>query len=117
MQAVEGACRDELTLKPEALAEMKESKDLFTERVANKSFETIFERKFGAEWSFNPNMRQFKRKINPTAGAAQSTDSENGKPILFLYYPAKYMAHMSDEFSSVLRNYGEAFDVYYCEEE
>ena len=40
--------------------------------------------------------------------------SKTDKPVLLLIWPEMFMSQYASEFQTVLRNYNEMFDVYYC---
>lgn len=54
-------------------------------------------------------MRQFRRKYK---GAKKSE-----KPMLFVYSPALYMSRYVNDFTGVLRQHQEVFDIYYCNDQ
>ena len=78
LQILEGICRNELTIKEETLKAMN-PKLLVTEQVTNTIFNDVFQSTFDVKFTFNPNMRAFKRaRVNPN----------QEKPLLFIYQDA-----------------------------
>lgn len=75
LQVLEGICRDELTINDQALAGLNPAL-LITEKMTNTVFDKVFESTYDVKFSYNPNMRAFKRALRAPKGE---------KPMLFLY--------------------------------
>ena len=54
-----------------------------TERTANELFGLVFQTVFNETFSYNPNIRQMKRKLRG--------EESSEKPILFIYYQKMFM--------------------------
>ena len=115
LQAYEGVCRDEFTAKNAYIGSeeykniLSATKGLQTEKFAAEIFDQCFTRSFNVEFGFNPNFKEFRRKMKHPA--------QNQKPLLFVYAPAMYMSRYVGEFKEVLKNYNEVFDIYYTPDE
>ena len=107
LQILEGICRDELTVNPDALARLN-PKLLITEQVTNAVFDQVFTSSNNVRFDFNPNMRAFKRNIRAKNGE---------KPILFVYQDAFMMTLTNSIFQEVLQDYQDIFDLYICEDQ
>ena len=110
LQALEGVCRDDFSIN-EAFISSEEFKNqlarlrgLQTENFAIEIFDQCFTRTFNVEFAFNPNYKEFTKKIK---------SPKQTRPILFIYSPPMYMSRYLPEFKDVLRNYTEVFDIYY----
>lgn len=107
LQAFEGVCRDEFRPDPK---EIENSPGVLSTDVADKIFDQCFKRTYNVEFTFNTDIRNsFKNKYKHGLNAE--------KPILFIYWPEMFMSQFIGEFHSVLRNYNDMFDVYYCRDE
>ena len=112
LQAYEGVCRDEFTVKPtyidsdEFKTLLSSTRGIQTEKFAQEIFDQCFSRTFNVEFAFNPNFKEFRRKF-------KNADGKASKPIIFVYSPPLYMSRYIGEFKQVLQNYTEAFDIYY----
>lgn len=77
LQALESACREELTLNTSHTLDGQ----LITQDVANDNFTKIFTQTTkNVRFKFNPNMRKFGRLYK------NEKPSEDQKPLLFIYY-------------------------------
>lgn len=56
-------------------------------------------------------MRKLRRVLK-----TESNDADQ-KPVIFVYSPQLYMSRYVNEFTAVLKQYQEVFDVYYCNDE
>ena len=111
LQAFEGVCRQELKFKS-AVAGAELQKALITSKLANAHFDQVFERiQSDVQFNLNPNMRKFRRILK-----TEGNDSDQ-KPVIFVYSPQLYMSRYVHEFTAVLKQYQEVFDVYYCNDE
>ena len=54
-------------------------------------------------------MKEFKR--------AMKSNDKAERPILLIVWPEHFMSNMVSDFSRVLRNYNDVFDIYYCKDE
>lgn len=110
LQALEGVCRDDFSLNEAYITsdefknQLAQSRGLQTEAFAAEIFDQCFTRTFNVEFAFNPNFKEFTKKVK---------SGKQTKPILFVYSPPMYMSRYLPEFKDVLRNYTEVFDIYY----
>jgi hypothetical protein len=110
LQAFEGVCRDDFIPNQEYIGSeefknlLSQSRGLQTEPFATEIFDQCFTRTYNVEFAFNPNFKEFRKKVRNGKGS---------KPILFVYSPPMYMSRYIGEFKDVLRNYTEVFDIYY----
>ena len=89
LQALEGQCRDELTVKQGA-SQLLGADKLVTEEFVDRNFDKMFQSSYSVQWTFNPNMRQFKKKISGKKRA--------DKPIILVYCMEELMSNISDSF-------------------
>ena len=95
LQAFEGHCREELTLKPQSVSPLKDN--LMTVDLANANFKSVFNRtKSDVNFLFNPNMRRFRRIMR------EDLASDEQNPVLFVYYPELYMKNFVRSFAPVV---------------
>ena len=54
-------------------------------------------------------MKEFRKAIK--------ANNEAERPILLIVWPEHFMSNMVSDFSKVLRNYNDVFDIFYCKDE
>jgi hypothetical protein len=79
-----------------------------TEKTANELFGLVFQTVFNETFSYNPNIRQMKRKLRG--------EESSEKPILFIYYQRMFMDMLNPQFQKVFQKYSD-FDIYYTDDE
>ena len=75
LQVLEGICRDELTIRADKMARLNANL-LVTEQLTNTVFDQVFSSTSNVQFSLNPNMRAFKRRVRSPTG---------DRPILFIH--------------------------------
>ena len=106
-QCLLGTCREELTLKPQSVSELQGQ--LVTADFSNANFKKVFDRtENNVNFSFNPNIKTFRRMFR------QDLTKEEADPIIFIYQPTMWMDRQAQDYQSVLKDYQEQFNFFYC---